>query len=356
MLNTKTLKKLIIVTIVCLAPVILMVAKSGISFIKGKNALFMPGLLKKPEQITKVVLQYNRQTFTLQKVDNNWQITEKHGYPVMNAKVEALLNGLANLRIVEPKTSNPEFYKQLDLNNISELDSQALLITISDMYNDELVKLYVGKREGIHVEEEYQERIFVRRADEAQTWLVQGLIPSSNDFADWAEQSLLSIIDGAQIKSVEIKTLPTNKVVIYKDDPEQGDFKIDGLQVKNGMVLDLDMVNTVPSELADLEFKNVYRFDTLNTNWENTVSAIVDTFLGIKVTINMLKDGEKIYAKAHAESVADVPVDLQQKVDAFNASKQQWVYELPIEFYKAICLSNNDFLKPEIQAQDIIAQ
>lgn len=346
MLNTKTLKKLIIITTICVVPVVFIAIKSGTSLIRNNNALFLPNLLAKPDQITKIVLQYNEQIFTLQKADNNWQMVEKQNYPIMNSKVEALLVGLADLRIVEPKTSNKESHKQLNLNDIGELGSQALLITINDMYNDELAKIYIGKREGVHVGEEYKEHIFVRHANEAQTWLAQGLVPSSNDFSDWVDQSLLSIIETDQISRVEIRSSPVTSVVISKNNPEQEDFQLENLQSKNNsMVLDLDMVNTVPFELAEMEFKNVHLADNLIVNWDNGLTAEVYTFPGLKVTLNMIKNEDKVYAKVHADLITEATPELQQKMLAFNLAKRHWVYEITLETYKSISLSNNDFLK-----------
>lgn len=306
----------------------------------------MPDLLKKPDQIAKVILQDSTHTLTLQKAGDVWQVSEKNNYPVLREKVEELIYSLADLRVVEPKTSNKEYYKQLDVNDIAEADSQAVLITITDKYNDSIVKLYIGKREGINLGEEYKENIFVRRANEDQAWLVQGVIPLSNDFRDWVEQPLLGIIESDQIKRVEIEKNKGGKVTITKDKQEQEDFSLTNVVLKKDMVLDLDAVNTVPFEMAELEFNDV-RPASNNLDWNNGITATLETFPGVKVVLNMIRDGDKVLAKVQANASEASKPELQQKVLTFNQAKSAWVYELSPDIYKELALSNDDFLKPK---------
>ncbi len=306
----------------------------------------MPNILNKPDQIAKITFSEHDRKLTLEKVNNAWQIVEKNNYPVLASKVDELLYSLKDLRIVEPKTSNKEYFKQLDLNDIAESDSKALLITVADIYNDIIAKVYIGKREGVRLGEEYQEHIFVRRAGEDQAWLVQGILPVTNDFRDWVEQPLLSIIESEQVKSIEINQPSGNKVTISRTQKDQEDFTLENTQAKQDMVLDLDSINTVPFEIAELEFADVHPKSD-KTSWDNAITATLETFPGVKVVLNLIKDGDKILAKVHAAAAQDVRHEIQDKVLAFNAAKEPWVYELSPEIYTELTLSKDDFLKPK---------
>lgn len=349
MLSGKTLKKLVIITSICMVPVIVLSIKNNTSNIKNKNALLLPDLLQKPDQISKIVLQDNRQTLTLQKKDDVWMAIERNNYPILSSRVQELLQSLANLRIVEPKTTNPEFYKQLDVGDVRSEDSQALLISVQDVYNDHLANLYIGKREGVRLGEEYQEHIFVRKAGDNQAWLVRGTIPYANDISDWTEQPLLSLVEGDQIKRVEIKH-GNNKIVIAKDAKEQEDFILETVHPVQGKVLDLDAVNTVPFELAELEFTDVVPIT--NVDWSQGLVATVETFPGITLTVNVAKDNQRVLAKVVASTSAHASEELQKSVASFNQSKQGWLYQVEPEIFKELSLSSEDFYKvkePEVK-------
>lgn len=350
MLSAKTLKRLVILTTICAVPVVLIAFKNSTSAIKNKNALFLPSLMQKPDQISKVILQDKRHTITLQKGANGWQMVERNNYPVLKDKVEELLYSIADLRVVEPKTSNHDLYKQLDVNDLNDADSSTILITVSDAYNATLAKFFIGKREGIRVGEEYQEHIFVRKADEDQTWLVEGVMPLSNDFRDWVEQPLIGIIESEQIRSVEIDKPKGDKIVISKAKEDQEDFSLENLQAKQGMVLDLDAVNTVPFEIAELEYRDVQPVSG-SVNWNNSINTTLETFAGVKIILNFVKDGDKVLAKVHADASQEVKPELLEKVLAFNNSKKDWVYEIAPEMYKELALHKTDFLKPKDQDQ-----
>lgn len=346
MLNAKTLKKLIIITILCSIPVVLITAKGPISAIAHKNDLFLPHLVKKPDQITKVVIQDNKQTLTLQKNGDTWEMLERNNYPVMTDKVLDLLYNLADLKIIEPKTSNPAFFRQLDINDVSEPESRAVLVSISDVYNDCLAQIYIGKRESVRIGEDYQEHIFVRRANEEQAWLVAGIIPVANDFRDWFEQPLLGIVESDLIKRVEIEKNKNSKVIIAKSALDAEDFVLETASAKSGMILDLDAVNTVPFEFAELEFVDVLPAAKSNIDWKNSLLATVETFPGVKVILNLVRDGDKVLAQVKAFAPESAKYELLDKVELFNRSKEPWVYVLSPESYKELALSNDDFLKP----------
>lgn len=347
MLNTKTLKKLLIITTICAVPVVLIAIKSGKSIIRD-DGLFFPDLLRNQENIYKVIVQDHNNTLTLYKSSGTWKILERDNYPVLADRVDDLLLSLGDLRIIEPKTSKPELYEQLDVNDIKDENSKAVLIVVLNDKNEELANMYIGKREGLRVGEEYQEHIFIRRAGEEQAWLVRGILPLSNNFMDWVEQPLLGIVDSDQVSSIEIIRPETSKVRIYKNQLDQEDFILEASASKKGMSLDIDSINSLPFEVAELEFKNVFPADNIKLDWDKSITANLETFPGVKVLLNIVKQDQKVFVKVHADASSEASNEILNKVDAYNKAKQDWVFEVPSEFYYAVTVAKNDFLRPEI--------
>lgn len=344
MLNTKTLKRLIFITAICAIPVVWIAVNNGKVTIESKHKKFFPVLLKQREQVAVVILQGHGQTLTLQKQNGVWGILENNNYPVITSKVDDLLFSLADLQIIEPKTARPEFHEQLDVNDVNEPQSNALLLTVQNAKGADIAKIYVGKRESVRLGEEFQEHIFIRRAGEDQTWLVQGVLPVSTDFKEWVEQPLLGIVDSDQVQRLSINIPTVSNIVISKATAEQEDFVIESAQIKaiKGHTLDLDTVNTLPFEVAELEFNNVLVSDAASLDWGNSVVATLETFPGVQVSLNVLKHDDKVYAKVHATASENAPETVQNTVKTYNASKQPWIFEVSKQFYNTITVSSND--------------
>lgn len=345
MLNKKTLTKLLGITLICAVPVVLILLKTSGSTIMSKDTLFLPNLLKNKQQIAKLIIQDHDRTLTLQRANDTWQIVERNNYPVLHDKVEELLYGLADLRIVEPKTTNSQLYGQLDVNDISDSGAKSILITVQDSEQHDLAKVIIGKREGLQLGEDYSEHIFVRKADDTQTWLVQGLLPLSNDIKDWVEQPLLGLVDSSKVKKIIVSKTDGNKLTISKTIPEQEDFILETAVQQPGMTLDVDSINTLPFEVAELEFEDVLLAADQNIDWSSSITAELETFPGVTVALNFVQRDGVVFAKAQATAAPDATADVQQQVSKFNAEKETWVYKLPADFYKTITVNNTDFLR-----------
>ena len=345
MLNTKTLTKLVLITVICAIPVVTLVMKTGVSAIKNKHEVLLPDLLKNPEQVFRVIIQDRENVLTMQRNNNVWEIVEKNNFPVLHDKVEELLFALSDLRVVEPKTANPALYAQLDVNEVTEPESKAILVTVQDYQNQDLAKVLIGKREGLSMGEEYIEHIFVRKAADTQTWLVQGLLPISNDFKDWVEQPLLGLVEADQLKRLVINKPSGDKVIITKVAQEQEDFTLETMQARPDMILDIDSVNTLPFEMANLEFYDVSLAANQNLDWNNSVVAELETFPGLKLDLSVIKQDDVVYGKIHASVPEDASDSLKQQIEKYNLSKNQWYYRLSPEIYKSMNVANVDFLK-----------
>jgi len=343
MLHTKTLTKLIIFAAICLAAVIALTYYNSGSAIKKNNEVFLPNLLKHPDLISTLIIQDHNHTLTLKQNGDSWQIVERNNYPAEFEKVEQLLFALAALRIVEPKTANPEIYQQLDLNDIKEENSKAILVSIQDNAQNTLASVLIGKREGLTLGDEYVERAFVRKPEESQTWLVQGLLPISNNIQDWVEQPLLDIVDAKQLKSLTIVKPGASDVLIARATPEQEDFVLE--TAERGSHIDVDAVNTLPFAVAELEFTDMQPAEQSTIDWQHSLQAVLQTFSGIKLDMHIVASGDQLFAKVQAEANVDASEDIKQKVAAFNATKALWYYTLPHDFYKEMNVNNASFIR-----------
>jgi Domain of unknown function (DUF4340) len=134
----------------------------------------------------------------LMRQDGGWVVSERAGYPADESKLRKLLRSLADAKVYEEKTSNPAAYKSLGVEDIN--DSAATGVRFELTGQQAPVNLLVGKS-GVGGESHY-----VRRAGEAQSWLVDNNIDTSASPDAWLRKDILEVsADRVQSASVSIK-------------------------------------------------------------------------------------------------------------------------------------------------------
>lgn len=279
--------------------------------------LLLPDL--NAHRVSKLVVKDHDTKFTFYKDGKTWRILEKNGYPVLTDRIEEILYGLADMRIVEPKTSNPANYATLGVNPVSEDDSKAIELIATDENGIEQVHLIVGKRDEL--------KVFVRRPEELQAWLAYGFVDLSSDFRDWVRQPLLGLADEDQVNKVEIMQPTGEKLVIAKESVDAEDFQITDLVLQQQESLDLDAINSLPYALAEIEYIDVMPANSLDIDWSKALSVNLTTFNG-KTTHLMLK-------KSEGQTFAMV------------AENNDWCFRVPDHTYALVSVDKNDFLIPQ---------
>lgn len=396
MLSNKTLQKLALILFLVTVPLVAILYQSGGSAIKSKNTPLYPSLVTDLGLLSKITIEDKAQTLTLVRDGETWSIAERNNYPVQTSSVQELVSSIAALKIVEPKTTSPALYSQLEVDDIDQPDSKAVKVTILDSKEQPIAQVLIGKRDGILIGEQYIERLFARKVSDQQTWLVQGILPLSNNVKDWLDQPLLGIVSLEQVKKLAITRPQATDLVIAKQAMEEQDFKLEGVEVSSGMKLDLDAINTLPFEISEFEILDVLPAvqpasalqpsESLNAaaqtadlqsatpevtaaqsiqpeqseqavvlqsefDWQQGLTANVETFDGVTVSLHVLKRDDQIFAKVDAAAREDVSPELKSQVERFNASHQAWYYKLAPESYKTLNLASSDFLQTDDQPE-----
>ena len=90
---------------------------------------------------------------------------------MQETKLRGLLTGLTELRLAEPRTSDPAEYARLGLEDpTKDTKGTANLLRVLDGDGKPIVALIVGHRRT-RTQGDVPEEVYVRRPDEAQCWL-----------------------------------------------------------------------------------------------------------------------------------------------------------------------------------------
>ncbi len=319
-----------------------------------RTALYA-GLLDKLNDVSRVELLSAKTQTTLKRQGEQWTVANRDNFPAEPAAVKRLLLGLADLQIVEAKTSLPDNYGRIGVAEPGN-GSDSLQVELYGAKDERLVAVIVG-----HARESGQQsQRYVRRAGEPQSYLVNGKIDGTSDPITWLDARIVDV-DTARVRSVEIVPSEGAAVVLVKHKPKDNFFELHNLpagKVQRSKAL----VSSLGALLLDLRFNGVAagaRFADAKPMRQTTVQ----TFDGLRARIDEFAADGKTYARFDfaydaslvqadattdtaspetsepppvpgtepaAPAIAATPKEtVEQEAARLNARTAGWIYELP---------------------------
>ncbi|HSC16052.1 MAG TPA: DUF4340 domain-containing protein, partial [Gammaproteobacteria bacterium] len=215
----------------------------------GTGSALVPDLeaaLGDLERVT--VVKANGETVaTLEKRPDNWVVADKHGYVANAAKLRQALTALAEARIVEQKTANPELYGRLGVEDVTGATAAGLSVALTASGRT-LPTIILGNAEGSRYR-------YARRAGEAQSYLIDRNPDVPRAAAQWVDTVIVDV-RGDRVREVTI-THPDGEVVrISKASAELANFEV--ADVPNGRELSYPGVaNVIGNALRELALEDV---------------------------------------------------------------------------------------------------
>jgi hypothetical protein len=307
-------------------------------------AILFPGLADRLNDVASINLAGAEESFAIAKdKDGRWVMPTKGGYPVPLETVKQALVGMAELKPVEPKTANPELHSKLDLQDREAKDSKSLEVRLKDAAGKDIAVLLVGKK-GSTATAATPGTLYVRKAGEAQAWLVSGRFEPDPKSVRWFDRDLVKV-DRKRINLVIASKPDGSKLVVARETPQTDDFKptnapADAKTTSGGAS------NALGSALGYLSYDDVAPVSTVD--FAGAAKAEYRTFDGLVISVDVKeKDGKhwvkfaavqdtSIKAPEAKEGEKDkpkTPDEVAKEVEAFNAKVKDWAYE--VSKYKA---------------------
>jgi Domain of unknown function (DUF4340) len=322
-MNRKTFAILAVVAVLLAAVAFLAQRGGDTAAIAGDSAgqLFVPGLAEQLEGIAAIEIRGagDARLARIERPGEQWVVAEQDGYAAAPGKISALLIALAEARIVEEKTADPEFHSRLGVEAVDAAEATGLEVTLtgSDGTSFELI---LGDAYG-------DGERYARLAASAQSVLIDRNPDVARDPAEWVRPEIVAIPSG-RVQRVQIDHAGGERLVIRKDARELTDFQVES--VPEGRELQYaGIANVSGSVLQNLELEAVSRQpeapgETLATTEFRTFDGLV---LTVTATAAEEADGEPWLSFAArfdaeqalafaAESVDDVGADPAPDNDA----------------------------------------
>jgi hypothetical protein len=297
---------------------------------EGAGAPILKSLKAQINEVTEVrIARGDGSRVTLRKQPTNWVIVERE-YPADASKVRKLLIDLSGLTMVEAKTSDPEKYAQLGVEEVST--PTAIGTRIEAVTPEKVNGVIIGKTSGM-------KSVYVRATDAKQSVLATPMIQADADPKRWIDTTLLDIPE-ARVKEVEVQPADGGRAyVVTREKKEQTDFTVPNLP-KGRELSSPSAANSVASDLVLLTLTDVRKEQAVAPS--TAPRALFRTFDGLEIALEGAADGDRRLVTIKAKSTAKESADEAQKLDARTKG---WQFEIPNYKYDALFRPLEDLLK-----------
>lgn len=295
------------------------------------GSLMFPNLAPALQGAARVEITTKGKTLVITRQNDVWGVADVGGYPVQRAKLREMLTGLTELRIVEPRTSDPEQFARLGLDDPTKQDATATQLRVLDGAGKALVEIITGHRR-MRTQGNVPESIYVRRPGENRTFLAEGRLAVDGDAALWLDRDIMNIAN-TRIASVTVTT--GDKVLEFA----RADGKLVLRSPADAGPLDDFKLEEVSRALETLAFQEVKQ--AKDTPGEKIGTGRFVTTDGLTVTATVYRSGNDIWAQfdaSGADAVKDEATQLSTRL-------RGWVFQLGSWKQKALAPSLDD-LKP----------
>lgn len=366
-MRSKALLILVLLTVV--VAVAAVVAQRDTSSVAGAGEPLFPAMLDNINDITTVIGVGGGETFTLVRDGERWVVSEKHRFPANQDDARQLILGAARLTRIEPKTSNPDLYAKIGIDDIHAENGNAVQYTFKNAAGDALADIIIGNSRLGRADPQASE-YFVREPAMAQTWLVQGKLPDAIGVIGWLDDRVLKV-DRDRVHRVTVEHPDGAIIRVGKKRPSQKTFDL--LDVPEGTELDSKWkVSDLGRSLATLDLADVIPASQASVS-DDGRKVEMTTFDGLRVVLRSVEDGERTLARIYAsfDVSAAVPEFLpggvqsegeselllsadavREEADRINQDSQNWIYVVPDYRANYMSITKEELIKKPEKKED----
>jgi hypothetical protein len=241
-----------------------------------------------------------------------WVLPARDSYPAQQGRVHQLLAALSELKLQEPRTSNPDDYGKLGVEGATSKDATSTEVRVLDGKGAAVADLIVGHQRGGSGGE--GDGVYVRKPAEAQAWLAAGSLAVETDPQQWIDQDIVNI---SHEKIASITVVRDGAPMEFA----RADDKVHIVKPADHPRLDQVKLDEMARALEDLTLTAVKRRpapgDTLGV-------ADLTTTDGMKVAVTVSKSGPDIWVQLAATGEGKAEKDAQ----ALDAKVKDWAYQV----------------------------
>ena len=292
--------------------------------------LAFPNLASKLPDAASLEVVHRGATLKLTRNGTAWGVADRNNYPAEPGKVRELTTALTELKLIEPRTANPDDYARLGVEDAQGKDATSTLVRVLDGKGAAIAEVTLGhRRNGANGA---GDGLYVRRGGEAQAWLAEGQASAGADAMDWIDSAIADI--GAD---------KVASVTVARDGQTLSFTRKDGAMTLTAPAdhppLDKSKLEEVGRALDSLKLTDVQPAPPPGQQIAQTAIVTAD---GMTVTATVNKNAADLWLQIAAAGEGKA----KAAADALSAKTKGWAYKVG-EWKEAAFAPTLDGLKAE---------
>ena len=331
-MNKRHFSTLLLVTAVVALLVLLVPGKTSKESAFQKHRL-LPGLATLVNDIEHVQLTGagGVTIATLNRRDGKWLVAESSDYRADWTVLRQLLSDLAAAEVIEGKTSNPELYSRLGVEDVDGPDAAGVLIGFAEETG--LPSLIAGnKAQG-------REGQYVRLSGSEQSVLIDRALTVPGDMQQWLDREIIDVQEG-ELVEVSVTHPDGEQILLQKVSADDADFELQGIpgdrEIKSNYT-----VNSIAGSMASLRLDAVVPASDID--WSDAVNVSLLTADSLQVSVKLVPVEDQhwislsasVYQPAGSgepvttDTETDAPLEPAERVSRINDRVAGWAYRIP---------------------------
>ena len=287
---------------------------------------------------------------TLERRDGRWVVVESSAYYADWDKLRSLLGDLAQAETVEAKTSKPEYYDRLGVEDVSAADAGGVMVEFDQATG--LPAVIIGKTA------QGREGQYARLSGQEQSVLLDRQVSVPGDRSGWLQTSIVSIAD-SDVVEVEILHADGDRVLARRASVDEENFTLEALPEGRETQSDWT-VNSLANGLASLTLDEVVAGDSVD--WSDASRYRVVTKNGLQIEVELVailgedeeaSTDDEYWIRLEAgtyttavESGVEEAEDAAGQAEEINRRVAGWAYRIPKYKFDSMTKKAEDLLKP----------
>ncbi|GAB4184328.1 MAG: hypothetical protein OHK0024_24470 [Thalassobaculales bacterium] len=281
----------------------------------------LPGLTARLNDVHGLQIAKAAEQVTLVRSGDTWKAPDKGDYPARFEKVRSLLVGLSQLKVAERKTADASLHDRLDLAPTEAKDSKSIRVTLLDAGGKTIADLFVGKQRygggGLSA------GVYVRRAEESQTWLAKGDLEVRDPAVDWLDRGIVDLA-GKRVAEARVGQPDGSIMVLTKAEADKEDFTLAGIP-EGHKVSSQYSVNATAGVLERLTFDDVRRAEGLS--FGEPVSTY-RTHDGLTAAASFAEADGKTWLRLTVTAADGAAEEVRKEAAEISQKLNGWAYQL----------------------------
>ncbi|HBS28135.1 MAG TPA: hypothetical protein DEB06_01495, partial [Phycisphaerales bacterium] len=305
----------------------------------GRDALLLPELGARINHAAAVSVRQGDHAVTLTRAGEGWTVAELDGYPAKFESVKPLILSLAEARTGERKTSRPDLYPRIAVQDPGP-GSPSVGVTITDASGAPIASVILGNTTTAGSANSR----FLRPAGDAQSWLVVGSFDAPTDPLAWVDREIIRL--GPELVAFVRTELEGDTLTVAKG--PGGSLTVEGLPDDREPRVASELQRIVGA-LSDLTLAGVAAHPStevpVDAGARTTVFARTD---GVALSVRSWSEGEKrwITLSSSLPAGSEVSQDARLQHEDYTKRFSGWRFALEESRFDALRPSPDALSRP----------